>query len=282
MGLWNTIRDALGLQRPLEVVPPDHALEVSAAAQRRLDQLPEGHGVHLELSPAGPDAWVVEATEGVSQGPPPAALEPHEITISDPDLRHLSGLILDHRDGRWAVTLRLEVRARETPNPDGRQYLTSRWLALGRPLFFTAGSPAPTLPARLLELDGVQTVLLRANTVTVERAPGTPWDAIDAGVDAVVREYLLLCGRPLEDRDVPGSADPLVEEIRAVLEQRILPAIHRDGGDLELLGVQDGVVRVSMVGACRSCPSSTLTLKAGVERTLLEAFPGRVVAVEQV
>ena len=117
---------------------------------------------------------------------------------------------------------------------------------------------------------------------TFETYPPRPQDPIDAHVDAQLREYLLLCGRPLGDLDLAGSDDPLVAEVRTVLEQTILPAIHRDGGDLELLGITDGIVRVSMVGACRSCPSSTITLKAGVERTLIEAFPGRVVGVEQV
>jgi Fe-S cluster biogenesis protein NfuA len=57
--------------------------------------------------------------------------------------------------------------------------------------------------------------------------------------------------------------------------------VHRDGGDIELVGVSNGVVRLSMVGACRSCPSSVITLKQGVEKVLREAFPGQVERVEQ-
>jgi Fe-S cluster biogenesis protein NfuA len=67
-----------------------------------------------------------------------------------------------------------------------------------------------------------------------------------------------------------------------VLQDTILPGIHRDGGDLRLLGIEDGVVQVSMDGACRTCPASSATLKLGVEKTLLAAFPGEVTRVEQV
>jgi Fe-S cluster biogenesis protein NfuA len=67
-----------------------------------------------------------------------------------------------------------------------------------------------------------------------------------------------------------------------VLEERVLPAVHRDGGTIELVGYSNGVVLVSMHGACRSCPSSTATLRGGVERTLREAFPGRIERVEAV
>ncbi len=280
--MWSTIRDSLGLQRPLEVREPEPPFEVSDAARARLGALPAGHGVHLALSEEGPDTWLVHTEEGPSQGPPPDNLSPLPISASDADLHQLGGLELHHSGARWVISLHLELRARETPNPDSRQYLCNRWLALGRPLFFSQEDDAPTLAVALLAIDGVETVLIRANTVTLERTPRTPWGDLDRGVDSALRGYLLRCGRPLADADVPGAADGLEAEILAVLEQRILPAIHRDGGDLELLGVSDGVVRVSLVGACRSCPSSTITLKAGVERTLVEAFPGQVQRVEQV
>lgn len=70
------------------------------------------------------------------------------------------------------------------------------------------------------------------------------------------------------------------EQVREVLE-KLRPFLLRDGGDVELVDVEDGVVRVRLMGACGSCPSSTITLKAGIERALLEEVPG-VKEVEQV
>lgn len=287
MGLMNTIRNALGLQRPLTPQDPDTPLALSPAALQRLSELPPGHGIHVSTVPAE-RGRVVHVEEGPSQGPPPPQLLRDGITdlaltISNEDLQHLRGLTLDHRDGRWALKLELELRARETPNPDGRLYLADRWLALGRPLFFTRESPAlPDLPARLLEHPEVKTVLLRDNTITIEREPGISWDVLDRTVDGVLRQYLLMCGHEIEAEVLAEREDPFEQAVLQVLKERIAPAIHRDGGDIELVGVTDGVVRVSMVGACRSCPASTATLRLGVERTLKEAFPGLIDRVESV
>ncbi|MBM7646085.1 Fe-S cluster biogenesis protein NfuA [Scopulibacillus daqui] len=70
------------------------------------------------------------------------------------------------------------------------------------------------------------------------------------------------------------------EQVEEVLE-KLRPFLLRDGGDVELVDIEDGVVRVRLMGACGSCPSSTITLKAGIERALLEEVPG-VKELEQV
>lgn len=70
------------------------------------------------------------------------------------------------------------------------------------------------------------------------------------------------------------------EQVREVLN-KLRPFIQQDGGDVELVDIEDGVVRVRLLGACGSCPSSTITLKAGIERALMEEIP-EVQEVEQV
>ncbi len=72
----------------------------------------------------------------------------------------------------------------------------------------------------------------------------------------------------------------IVEQVKEVLD-KLRPFLLRDGGDCELVDVEDGIVKLRLLGACGSCPSSTITLKAGIERALLEEVPG-VVEVEQV
>ena len=71
-----------------------------------------------------------------------------------------------------------------------------------------------------------------------------------------------------------------VQQVQEVLD-KLRPFLLRDGGDCELVDVEDGVVKLRLLGACGSCPSSTITLKAGIERALLEEVPG-IVEVEQV
>ncbi|MEK3937521.1 NifU family protein [Sporosarcina sp. FSL W7-1349] len=72
----------------------------------------------------------------------------------------------------------------------------------------------------------------------------------------------------------------MVESVQEVLG-KLRPFLLRDGGDCELVDIEDGIVKLRLLGACGSCPSSTITLKAGIERALLEEVPG-VVEVEQV
>lgn len=77
-----------------------------------------------------------------------------------------------------------------------------------------------------------------------------------------------------------GMDNELYEKVQEVLD-KLRPFLLRDGGDCELVDVEDGVVKLRLLGACGSCPSSTITLKAGLERALLMEVPG-VVEVEQV
>lgn len=289
MGLMNTLRSALGLQRPLAPRDAEAPLDVTPAARERLAGMPADHGIHVSTAPVEVGR-VVHVDEGPSQGPPPPHLEDVPLTASDEDLHHLRGLTLDWRDGRWAVSCHVELRARETPNPDGRVYMADRNLAIGRPLFFArdarffarGAGPFPGLPTLLFGTPQIKSVLLRDNTLTIEREPGAPWDPLDRAVDAAVRQYFLTCGHALTSDELPEREDPFEAAVLAVLQERIAPGIHRDGGDIQLVGVQDGVVRVSMHGACRTCPASTATLRLGVEKTLKEAFPGQIERVEQV
>ena len=74
--------------------------------------------------------------------------------------------------------------------------------------------------------------------------------------------------------------DTMNEQVQEVLD-KLRPFLLRDGGDCELVDIEDGIVKLRLLGACGSCPSSPITLRAGIERALLEEVPG-VVEVEQV
>lgn len=76
------------------------------------------------------------------------------------------------------------------------------------------------------------------------------------------------------------TSTEMIEQVSEVLD-KLRPFLLRDGGDVELVDVEDGIVKVRLLGACGSCPSSTITLKAGIERALLEEVPG-VKEIEQV
>ncbi len=79
---------------------------------------------------------------------------------------------------------------------------------------------------------------------------------------------------------MPTENATMYEQVAEVIE-RLRPFLLRDGGDCELVDVEDGIVKLQLLGACGTCPSSTITLKAGIERALVEEVPG-VIEVEQV
>lgn len=277
MGLMSTLKNALGLEAPLAPAA-SASFAPSEAAKEELARLPEGHALHISTRAAARGRSVL-VDAGPRQGPSPDGFP--GITIGDKDLHRLRGLILDFKGGGWHVSTHMELRARETPNPNGRLYLCNRILTDGRALFFQRDtSVIPDLPTMLFEIPGVHTVLLRDNTVTVERDKDVPWDGVDNGVSAVLRAYFLGTGHRLESTDV--AKEGLVAAVQQVLEATVLPGIHSDGGDLELLGVVDGIAKVRLQGACRSCPASSATLKHGVERALMTALPGQITGVENV
>jgi Fe-S cluster biogenesis protein NfuA len=97
------------------------------------------------------------------------------------------------------------------------------------------------------------------------------WEWIFTTVDIIIK---------IGKESIDLSEQQMFEQVQDVLD-KLRPFLLRDGGDCELVDVEDGIVKLRLLGACGSCPSSTITLKAGIERALLEEVPG-VVEVEQV
>ncbi len=279
MGLWDKIKRALGLGHV--VYRDDEPASLSPAAEARLAGLPDGQGIALALL-AVPAGWMLQVTEGPAEGPPHPVFEGHPITASDEVVDRLRGLTLDHKDGHWQVITEVKLSAKETPNPDGRAYITDRRLATGRLWFTKTTDGAPWLIARLIRRDDVRNLLVRDNTITIERAPEAEWGPIDLAVSVAIREHILSAGGTLTPPEDAARADGLEAAVWRVMEANVLPILHRDGGDLELLSIEQGVVRINLIGACRTCPASALTVKGGIEKMLKEAFPNEIHSVESI
>jgi Fe-S cluster biogenesis protein NfuA len=266
MGLLDRLAAMLGYVPPIEV----HELGPAAltpSGSARLAAI--GAGLRVATVPAQ-GGHVVRVTEVPGA---PAGL------VGEPaDLFRMRGLLIDW-DQRWKVVASLRLDAEDTPNPNGRKYLADRLLASGRPQFFLAAAPAAGLAARVLAVPNVVSALFRDNTITVERLASADWGPIDAGVDAAIREHLLLCGEPLPPVEATPR-DGLIAEVEAHIAAKVAPKVHADGGDITLVDVRDGVVLVELSGACRTCPASAVTLRFMVENELKQAFPGKVTRVE--
>lgn len=163
----------------------------------------------------------------------------------------------------------------------------------------TLAPPHPSpLAAQLLNIDGVTSVFLSTDYITVTKDSATPWAHVKPEVFAIINEFMT-SGQPIvntvaakageqgqEGTDVDSLAydendDEVIGMIKELLDTRVRPAIQEDGGDIEFRGFNDGQVLLKLRGACRTCDSSTVTLKNGIESMLMH-YIEEVKGVQQV
>ncbi len=171
------------------------------------------------------------------------------------------------------------MHAERTPNPNSLKWvLGQRLVDGGTSAHFAERPPAEVSPlaASLFEIDGVAGVFLASNFVTVTKRPEAEWtDLAQAIVDAL-RACLEEGGQALGPAFRPADANAeseVVARIRRILDEEVRPAVAMDGGDIVFAGFKDGIVELYLHGSCSGCPSSSLTLKQGIETRLMEAVP---------
>jgi len=173
-----------------------------------------------------------------------------------------------------------------TPNPDAVMLKVQETLVPTGTYEFTPDSDTSGAPLAqvLLALDGIELVLIAPRFVTLRKTTEKAWPDIVPGAKTAMRDFLSSGEMAVLDSGTGPTQQDLSEieqSIVTLLNDEIRPAIAMDGGDLTYMGFEDGVVKIQMIGACGSCPSSTMTLKMGIERLLMEEIP-EVRAVEQV
>lgn len=182
------------------------------------------------------------------------------------------------------------IQTEQTPNPATLKFLPGRTVLDGAdPVDFptmeaaAAGSP---LAASLFEIDGVTAVFLGQDFIAVSKSAEKEWYVLKPSVLGVIMQHFT-AGRPVLTGEASASAsdsadgetnyDPedeaVVGQIRELLETRVRPAVAQDGGDIVFHGFEKGVVFLTMRGACAGCPSSTATLKMGIENMLRHYIP---------
>jgi Fe-S cluster biogenesis protein NfuA len=168
-----------------------------------------------------------------------------------------------------------------TPNPNTLKFVVNRpLLERGTANFPDAAAAAHApLAQEVFKVEGISAVMLGSNFVTITKAPTGDWDVIAEQVPQAV-ERVLASGTPIVDgewlaaRQAPSAATSEVEQrILEVLDSEIRPAVAMDGGDITFGRFENGVVYLQLQGSCSACPSSTATLKLGVEARLKERVP---------
>ncbi len=175
-------------------------------------------------------------------------------------------------------TQEIYITANPTPNPDALKFIVDRPLVDGDPVSYqdpreASGSP---LAEKLFALDGVKHLFAFQNFITVTKDDDRPWQEFARAIGKTIREHLQSgdpknFSRPQSDGS-DQQGDEKVQIIQGVLDE-VRPMVAMDGGNIVFAGYRDGVVQLFMQGSCSGCPSSTLTLKAGIENRLKEVLP---------
>jgi Fe-S cluster biogenesis protein NfuA len=179
------------------------------------------------------------------------------------------------------------IQTEQTPNPASLKFLPGQTvLGTGTAQFDGPADAARSpLAARLFRIDGVAAVFLGGDFISVSKADGADWQVVKPMVlGAIMDHYTAGEAIILDDRDEAAGSEadsPVVRQIRELLDTRVRPAVAQDGGDIIFQDFRDGVVFLHMRGACSGCPSSTATLKHGIENMLRHYVP-EVEAVEAV
>jgi Fe-S cluster biogenesis protein NfuA len=174
------------------------------------------------------------------------------------------------------------IQTEPTPNPATLKFLPGRTvMGQGTANFPDAASAGRSpLAQRLFTVPGVTGVFLGTDFVTVSKDDGTEWFQLKPAVLGVIMEHftagqpVLLDGAAAAGEPVDGDEDDeVVSQIKELLDTRVRPAVAQDGGDIIFHAYEDGVVYLHLQGSCSGCPSSTATLKAGIENMLRHYVP---------
>jgi len=180
------------------------------------------------------------------------------------------------------------IQTEATPNPASLKFLPGQPVMGDGTAQFDGPDQAARSPlaARLFRLEGVAAVFLGADFISVSKAADADWAVVKPMVlGAIMDHYTANEPILLDDGTATDGAEqtdsPVVRQIRELLDTRVRPAVAQDGGDIIFQDFRDGVVFLHMRGACSGCPSSTATLKHGIENMLRHYVP-EVEAVEAV
>lgn len=171
----------------------------------------------------------------------------------------------------------IPIQVQGTPNPRSMKFLTERTLLpMGSADFRDPQSALSSpLARRVFDIEGVEGVFVSQNLVTVTANESGDWELMIPALSEAIRDFLR-SGEAAVPGGQEGHAEgegEVVARIKTILDDQIRPAVAMDGGDVVFVEYTDGVVYLRMQGACGGCPSSTMTLKQGIEARLRHFIP---------
>jgi NFU1 iron-sulfur cluster scaffold homolog, mitochondrial len=186
-----------------------------------------------------------------------------------------------------ATPKNIHIYLESNPNPNSLKFVVNEML-VPEGLSFDFPDAESTdispLAKELFQFDYVERVFFASNFVTVSKKDDIDWIEIQQTIKSHIQQFLE-SGRFVIDANEPDSENAeeeteSIKKIKAILEEYIRPAVEQDGGAITYHSFRDGVVKVKLQGACSGCPSSMITLKAGIENLFVRMMPDEVKSVE--
>ena len=169
------------------------------------------------------------------------------------------------------------VQTEVTPNPNSLKFLPGKKVSNSGPYEITNKDETQnTLVRNLLSINGVDGIFLGEDFISINKKETIKWDEIKHIVISFINDFYLEGKEFVIDENLNeqnSNLSELEERIVKILDQKIRPAVARDGGDIKFKEFKDGVVKVQLQGSCSGCPSSTMTLKQGVQNLLCHYLP---------
>lgn len=184
------------------------------------------------------------------------------------------------------------IQTEATPNPNTLKFLPGQDVLGDKTAFFTSKDNAAESPLALalFELPDIRAIFYGSDFITVTKTEASSWEVLKAQILTTIMEHyqsgnplMLAAGAPkaASEKTYDAEEQEIVDQIKELLETRVRPAVAQDGGDIIFHSYGEGIVKLEMHGACSGCPSSTATLKSGIENMLKHYVP-EVIAVEAV
>ena len=169
------------------------------------------------------------------------------------------------------------VQTEITPNPNSLKFLPGKKVSNSGSFEVTKKDQVNNVLVRnLLSVNGVEGIFLGEDFISVNKNESTSWEEIKHIVISLINEYYSEGKNIVIDKNFEESNSNLSvieQNIIKILDQKIRPAVAKDGGDIKFKEFKDGIVKVQLQGSCSGCPSSTMTLKQGVQNLLCHYIP---------
>ena len=169
------------------------------------------------------------------------------------------------------------VQTEITPNPNSLKFLPGKVVSNCGSFEITKKDNIHNeLIRNILSINGVEGIFLSKEFISVNKYDETSWDEIKHIVISLINDFYASGNEFIINKDLKEKKDDLDEiekKIVKILDQKIRPAVAKDGGDIKFKEFRDGVVKVQLQGSCSGCPSSTMTLKKGVQNLLCHYIP---------